>query len=165
MKYKKQYREKRAPVRHSKIHPYKSTLEYKVAKEALQEYEYEPKGSDVTYTIPHTYNPDFVHPKQPDLLMEIKGWFIKGHSDCQKYLSIIRDNPDKELIFIFSDPDKKCYAQCKTRKDGSIMTLAEWCRKNLILYFKVEDIPRDLAKGRWNLQDARDYKRVLYGLS
>ena len=162
MRYKKQYREKRKPKSTSKIHPYKSTLEYKVATEYLPEYDYEPEGCKVSYTIPHEYCPDMVHKKSPDILIEIKGYLIKGYSDIQKYLSIIRDNPDKELIFIFSDPDKRAYPQCRQRKDGTVMSLAEWCRRNDILYFPMDSIPRDLQKGRWSVEDARDYKRKLY---
>ena len=146
-----------------KIYPYKSTLEYKVAKEYLTNYLYEPKESIVTYQVPHEYNPDFVHPNQPDILIECKGFFIKGFSDAQKYLAVIRDNPDKELVFVFSDPNKKAYAQCRSRKDGSFMTLAEWCEKNYIIYFTPETLPRDLIKGRWNLDDLRRYKDKFFG--
>lgn len=163
MRYKrKQYREKRKPQQKSKDYPYKSSLELKVAKEYLEGYEYEPKGSHVHYTVPHIYNPDFVHPKQPDILLEIKGYFIKGSSDCAKYLSIIRDNPDKELIFIFSDPNKKAYSGCRPRRDGTTLSLGEWCRKHNVLYFAVDDMPRDLIKGRWSVADAREYKEINY---
>ena len=163
MKYRKQYREKHKPMARSRIHPYKSTLEYKVATEYLEGYLYEPKGSEVTYTVPHIYNPDFIHPKQPDVLIEVKGYFIKGHSDCQKYISVARDNPEKELVFIFSDPSKRAYGQCRVRKDGSFMSLAEWCMKANLLYFSMDQIPRDLLKGRMSVQDLRDYKKELYG--
>lgn len=161
------YRKKRAycskediEVRKSSI--YKSTLENKVAKDYLQSCIYEPKGSQVSYTVPHVYNPDFVHPNQPDILLEVKGYMIKGSADCQKYLAIIRDNPDKELVFIFSDPSKRAYAGCRIRKDGSYLSLGEWCFKNKILFFKVEEIPSAISNGEWSLEDVREYKRGLY---
>lgn len=161
MRYKKQYREKRVAPTRSRIYPYKSTLEYKLATEYLEGWEYEPSSAKVNYSVPHVYNPDFIHPKQPDILLEIKGYLIKGSSDCQKYLSIIRDNPDKELVFIFSDPTKRAYPQCSVRKDGSVMSLAEWCQKNDILYFQMDEIPRDFIKGRWTVEDCRKYKQTM----
>lgn len=148
-----------------KINPFKSTLEHKIATRVLTEYLYEPKGSGIEYTVPHVYNPDFIHPQQPDIIIEVKGYFIKGHSDCQKYIAVARDNPDKELVFIFSDPDKKAYGQCRERKDGTFMTLAEWSRKNNFLYFHADKVPRDLCKGRWNIDQVREYKNKFYGRS
>lgn len=145
-----------------KMSPYKSTLEHKIATEFLSEYLYEPKGCEVGYIVPHKYIPDFIHPNQPEVLIECKGWFIKGSADCQKYISIARDNPDKELVFIFSDPLKRAYSQCRTRKDGTYMTLAEWCIKNNFMYYKADKIPRDLAKGRWSVEDIRRIKQSFY---
>lgn len=142
---------------------FKSGLERKLAVTVFSEMDYEPKGSGVPYTVDHVYNPDFIHPKQPDILAECKGYFIKGSSDCQKYLSIIRDNPDKELVFIFSDPSKKCYSGCQPRKDGSYLSLGEWCRSHNILYFTIDQIPRDFIKGRWTVDDCRKYKETLQG--
>ena len=150
-------------IRKAKGNPYKSTLELKVARECLQEYLYEPVGSCVSYTIPHTYHPDFVHPKQPNVLLECKGWFIKGSADAAKYVAIARDNPDKELVFIFSDPSKKAYAGVKMRKDGTYLSLAEWCFKSDLLYVTQDTIPREMLEGLWGVEDVRKYKRELYG--
>ena len=155
MRYKLGYKK-------TKIHPYKSTLEYKLAKE-LSGYTYEPPEIKVAYSVHHSYVPDFVHPDSTDILLEAKGYFIKGHSDCQKYLAVVRDNPDKELIFIFSDPNKKAYPQCRVRKDGTFLTLGDWCRQNNILCFKVGEIPEDLIRGAWGVEDARRFKEGLYG--
>jgi len=146
-----------------RIAPYKSTLEYKVAKEILTEYEYEPIGTRVAYSIPHEYVPDFIHRNQPDILIEVKGYMVKGHSDCQKYISVQRDNPNKELIFIFSDPYKRAYPQCRVRKDGSVLTLAEWCKGNNFLFFKTDSVPVELCQGLWGVSEVREYKRRLYG--
>jgi len=149
-------------IRKSSI--YKSTLETKVARDYLQNCLYEPKESRVKYTVPHEYRPDFVHPNQLDILLEVKGYLIKGSADAQKYLAIIRDNPDKELVFIFSDPNKRAYPGCKMRKDGTYLSLGEWCFKHKILYFKVEDIPTELRNGEWSIEDVRRYKAEVYGL-
>lgn len=146
------------------IHPYKSTLEVVVAK-VLEEFKYEPKEAIVNYTVLHKYIPDFVHPNQKDVLLEVKGFMIKGFADVQKYLAIIRDNPDKELIFIFSDPNKRAYTQCRQRKDGSYMTLAEWCEKSDILFLTPSTVPRQILRGEWDVGAVREYKNKFYGRS
>ena len=163
------YRKKRAycskedlEVRKGSI--YKSTLEAKVAKECLQECLYEPVGSRIKYTVPHEYRPDFIHPNQPDILLEVKGYMIKGSVDCLKYVSIARDNPDKELIFIFSDPNKRAYPGVRMRKDGTYLSLGEWAQKNLLLYFSTDSIPEEIRRGEWSLEDVRRYKAEVYGL-
>ena len=148
-------------MKRKNIAPYKSTLEYKLAK-LIPQCEYEPKGSKVPYSIHHEYVPDFIHPNQPDVLLEAKGYFINGYKDCQKYLAVQECNPNKELIFIFSDPFKRAYPQCRVRKDGSVLSLAEWCVGNNFLYFKVEKIPTEIINGMWNVDAVRDYKRRLY---
>lgn len=140
---------------------FKSSLERKVSK-ILKTYDYEPKDSSVSYQIPHKYYPDFVHSNNPAILIEVKGYFINGSSDSQKYLSVIRDNPDKELVFIFSDPSKKAYPQCRKRKDGTYLSLGEWCYKNNVLYFTPESLPIELIEGTLSLEELRSLKRALY---
>lgn len=149
------------PVK-NKNYPYKSSLELKAARSCLSDYDYEPSASKVAYQVAHVYNPDFVHRNCPEILIEVKGYFIKGNADCQKYLAVVRDNPDKELIFVFSDLSKKAYAQCRPRADGSVMSLGEWARRNNILAFEPETVPESLSKGLWGVEDAREYKKNLY---
>lgn len=124
---------------------------------------YEPPGSTVTYSVPHTYHPDFVHPQQPDILVEVKGWFIKGSSDAQKYIAIARDNPNKEIVFIFSNPEKKAYAGLRPRADGTVMTLREWAFRNRFLHYTVDNFPQALYRGAWSIEDIRAYKREIFG--
>ena len=140
---------------------FKSSLERKLSK-ILKNYTYEPTDSAVSYSIPHKYYPDFVSLSNPCILIEVKGYFINGSADAQKYLSVIRDNPDKELIFIFSDPSKKAYPQCRKRKDGSYLSLGEWCYKNNVLYFTPESLPTELIEGTLSLEELRSLKRTLY---
>ena len=142
---------------------FKSTLERSLKESVLVEYEYEPAGSKVTYSIPHTYNPDFVHPNSPNILIEVKGYFIKGQQDTAKYLSIIRDNPNKELVFLFSNPDKKAYSGLRPRADGTYMSLAEWCYKCRVLFFTEKTFPTELVTGDWSLEQLREYKKQIYG--
>lgn len=149
----------------NKNYPYKSSLELKAARSCLSDYDYEPSASKVAYQVAHVYNPDFVHRNCPDVLIEVKGIFIKGSSEAQKYISVIRDNPDKELVFVFSDPNKRAYAQCRQRKDGTYLTLGEWCKNHCILYFHIDDVPEAFSKGLLTVSDVREYKKGVYGLS
>jgi len=145
-------------VTKDKGNPYKSSLELKAARGVLAGFMYEPTSAKIQYQVPHVYNPDFVHPLQPDIIIEVKGYFIKGSSDCQKYLSIVRDNPTKELVFFFSDPNKKAYPGCRVRKDGTTLSLGEWCWKNDILFFTEDDFPEEIRTGQWNVEQVRRFK-------
>ena len=125
--------------------PYRSGLEKRVAV-LLHTYHYEPKSGKVEYMVPHRYTPDFVHPDNPDILIEVKGYF-RTSSESRKYICVKRDNPHKELIFLFQDPYKRATPNCRPRKDGSVMTLAEWANKYGFLFYSVLDIPAELARG------------------
>lgn len=130
----------------SKIYPYRSKLEKRLAELYLGDYQYEPKSSIVDYTVPHKYTPDFVHKKYPNVYLEVKGYF-KTSSECSKYVAVSRDNPSVELIFILDNPYKKAYPTCRKRKDGSILTIAEWCEKHKFLYYSTSDIPKAIING------------------
>lgn len=127
--------------------PYRSGLEKRLATGPLVQFDYEPKSAVVEYSVPHKYNPDFVHKDCPNVILEVKGYF-KTSTEASKYVSVARDNPDKELIFILSDPYKKAYPTCAERKDGSYQTLAEWCKRHKFLYYKADDIPKEIKLGR-----------------
>lgn len=142
---------------------FKSTLERSLSSSCLQNYIYEPPGSGVQYSVPHTYHPDFIHPNHPDILIEVKGYMVKGFSDCSKYIAVAKDNPDKELVFLFSDPGKKAYPGCRKRADGTYMSLGEWCYRNKLLYFSPHDFPSGLFDGSWGLKELREHKRSIYG--
>lgn len=141
---------------------YKSKLEESLATSELKEYDYEPVGSGVDYQILRIYFPDFIHPDQPNVLVEAKGYFRDGFADCKKYLSVIRDNKEKELVFIFPNPEKKAYGQCKKRADGTYLSLGEWCKSHNILYFKVGDVPIGLSRGELSVDDLRAFKETLF---
>jgi hypothetical protein len=141
---------------------FKSGLERSLSSSCLAEYTYEPAGSNVTYSVPHTYHPDFIHPNSPCILIEAKAYFIKGFDDCSKFKAIARDNPDKELVFLFSDPSKKAYPGVRKRADGTYMSLGEWCFQNKILYFSPDTFPQELISGSWSLEDIRAYKKSIY---
>lgn len=126
--------------------PYRSALEKRIAKALGDEYKYEDRGAKVNYVIPHVYNPDFVHPDAPNVLIEVKGYF-RDSKEAKKYVHIKKDNPDKELIFIFYNVDKKCHGNCRPRKDGSVLTIREWLEKHKFLYYLERDLPPEIVFG------------------
>lgn len=83
--------------------------------------EFEPKWGKITYTVPekkHTYTPDFILPN--GIIIETKGWFKPA--DRQKHLDIRRSNPQKDIRFVFQNPNSKINKRSKT-------TYAMWCDK------------------------------------
>lgn len=107
---------------------YRSGLEKTFAKEAPRGlFAYEPER--IPYVVHRFYLPDFVHTPS-GIMIECKGFFRVG--DTQKYKAI-RDTIDQELVFVFSDPNKKL-------RKGSKMTLGQWCEKEGLAYFTVNQM-------------------------
>tara|TARA_R100001460_G_scaffold7778_2_gene19514 strand:+ start:6039 stop:6470 length:432 start_codon:yes stop_codon:yes gene_type:complete len=79
------------------------------------------------YTVHRKYVPDFV---KENILIECKGFFRAG--DTLKYKSVKESYPDKELIFILSDPFKKV-------RKGSKLNMGQWCFKENFAFFTVKD--------------------------
>ena len=143
---RRNYRAK-GPRKKSKFHPYKSALEKKVAGRLGKEYEYEPTESKVKYSVPHVYSPDFVNPSMPSVIFEVKGYF-RTSAEASKYVHIKANNPEVELVFIFSNVMKKAYPGCRPRKDGTVLTLAEWAKKNEFLYYQEAGLPDAILEGK-----------------
>jgi hypothetical protein len=127
--------------------PYKSALEKRVAGSLSKGYTYEPKSSKLKYMIPHTYTPDFVNPDTPNIYLEVKGYF-RTSAEASKYVHIALNNPDVEIIFIFHNANKKAHPNCRPRKDGSILTLHEWCNNKGFLYYLEKELPPEIVKGK-----------------
>ena len=127
-------------VRRTKRHkaPYKSGLEMDLHMGDLTHCQYEP--IQVPYTVVGMYTPDFVPEDQPDVWLEAKGRF-RDYAEAKKYLAIQKIYPEKRLIFIFQNPNRKAYAQCKKRKDGTYMSLAEWAELNGFEWYSLTNIP------------------------
>jgi len=130
--------------------PFRSAFEKRVSKKLDDTYVYEPKGITMHYTIAHRYNPDFVHPSCPEILLEVKGYF-RDASEARKYVSVKKDNPGIELIFIFNNPDKKAHPNCRPRNDGTVMTLHEWCMKEGFLYYHERELPAEIIDGKYDM--------------
>lgn len=97
---------------------YRSGLEKDVASQLPEEWEYEALKMD--YIVEHTYTPDFVH-RSKRVMVEVKGFFRQG--DRQKYKSVQKCRPDWELVFLFSDPNKRV-------QKNSRQTYRQWCERN-----------------------------------
>ena len=112
---------------------FRSKLEERVAT-LLQElgvsYEYEP--TKVSYTIEHTYTPDFLLPNYTYL--ETKGYW--DAADRRKVLAVKRDNPEIDLRMVFQSPYNTISKSSKT-------TYAKWCERHDIPWCAFHTIPID----------------------
>ena len=71
----------------------------------------------------HKYHPDFELPN--GVIIEAKGWFKTA--DRTKHLAIKYQHPDKDIRFVFSNPNTKIGKQSKT-------TYAMWCERHGFKY-------------------------------
>lgn len=117
-----------AHVRGKRGTKYRSKLEARVAKR-LQNmklpFEYEP--FKMTYTKEYTL--DFL---VNDIILEVKG--VLRPEDRSKMIQVKRDNPDKDIRFIFQVPHRKMI--------HSKMTHAEWADKNGFLWYGENDFKK-----------------------
>ena len=112
---------------------FRSKLEERVATLLEQlgiSYEYETEK--LSYTIEHTYTPDFVLPNY--IYLETKGYW--DAADRRKVLAVKRDNPDVDLRMVFQSPYNTISKKSKT-------TYAKWCEKHEIPWTSYQEIPLD----------------------
>jgi len=120
-------------LKNKKPPKFRSKLEENVASLLEQlgvSYEYETEK--LSYTIEHTYTPDFVLPNY--IYLETKGYW--DAADRRKVLAVKRDNPDIDLRMVFQSPYNTISKRSKT-------TYAKWCEKHDILWTSYHDIPLD----------------------
>ena len=120
-----------AKLKESKNIKFRSKLEENVASllEGLGvSYEYE--SEKLSYTIEHTYTPDFVLPNY--VYLETKGYW--DPADRRKVLAVKRDNPDVDLRMVFQSPYNTISKKSKT-------TYAKWCDKHGIPWSAYHEIP------------------------
>lgn len=114
--------------------PYDSLLEKRLHETHLQGANHHPEP--IPYTWEHTYEPDFV---LGNILVECKGYF-QDRADCTKYIWVKRAlPPEKELVFVFEDPNKPIHFQAK-RTNGSRMRHFEWAEKHGFRWFSEQTI-------------------------
>lgn len=79
------------------------------------------------YRVEHRYTPDF---KVTDkIFVETKGLF--SSSERTKTLEVMKQN-DVQIVFVFMNPSL-------TLRKGSKTTYANWCKKNDVLWFTLDD--------------------------
>tara|TARA_B100001093_G_scaffold520289_1_gene614316 strand:- start:18326 stop:18706 length:381 start_codon:yes stop_codon:yes gene_type:complete len=110
------------------INKFRSGLEEAVQLKLNKQFKYEPYK--IPYIISKNYLPDFVHEKKR-ILVEVKGFFRVG--DTKKYTSIRDSCPDWELVFIFSNPNKKV-------RKGSKICMGKWCDKERFKYYTIDTV-------------------------
>jgi hypothetical protein len=109
---------------------YRSKLEKKLGEGKLKHLQYEPFR--LAYTQEKEYLPDFVN-QSKNILFEAKGIF-RDAAEARKYVDIQASNPEWEIIFIFSDPDKPLIWSRKRVTDGKRMTHGDWAAKHGFKY-------------------------------
>ena len=135
------------PRKKPRFHPYRSALEKRMAALLSDEYTYEPKWGKLSYQVPHVYNPDFIHDGADFIIIEVKGFF-RTSAEAAKYVHVKAANKDKEIIFLFFNANKKCHPNCRPRKDGTVMSIWEWCIKHEFLFYEEKAIPQTLLDGK-----------------
>lgn len=110
--------------------PYDSLFEKNLHETTLSECEFHNKENKIEYTVPHTYEPDFVwRADGKTYLIETKGRF-RDSAEARKYL-FIREvlNEEVELVFVWEKAGT-AFPFSKRRKDGTRATQDEWATKN-----------------------------------
>ena len=104
---------------------YRNNFESDVGEE-LVDWSYEPY--QIPYVTKRKYTPDFT---KGNILVECKGYFRVG--DTQKYKAIRDSLYTQELVFVFTNSNKKV-------RKGSKLTMGEWCDKEGFKWFKKETL-------------------------
>lgn len=111
--------------------PFRSKLEARVAADLGRQWEYEKKEEMVSYQLTFDYLPDFSMESKLGYtyLVEVKGYFRPG--DIKKYAGVakaLREQDNKELVFVFADPFKPV-------RKGAKLTMAGWAEKHGCAWF------------------------------
>ena len=125
-----------------KVGGYDSGLEKRLHDKELNGCQYHSLKLD--YIIPHTYEVDFIHPEDPNTLIEVKGRF-ETSAEASKYVHIQKCNPDYKIVFLFENHKLPIPGRTK-RKDGTIQSHGEWATKNGFEWWSVDNIPERYSK-------------------
>jgi hypothetical protein len=101
---------------------FRSKLEERLGKGKLRNMAHEP--FKLAYTQTKYYLPDFVNTDK-HILFEVKGYF-RTSTECRKYIDVKLANPEWDIVFVFSDPNKPLPWAKKRSSDGLRMTHGEW---------------------------------------
>jgi hypothetical protein len=110
---------------------YRNKFEAQIAEVLGDLCSYESK--QIPYIVNRIYIPDFIGMRGKfEILVEAKGYFRVG--DIQKYKAIRDSLPKKkQLVFLLYNPYKKV-------RKGSKMNMAEWCDKENMKWYTLENI-------------------------
>ena len=104
---------------------YRNNFESDIGEE-LVDWSYEPY--QIPYVTKRKYTPDFT---KGNILVECKGYFRVG--DTQKYKAIRDSLYTQELVFVFTNSNKKV-------RKGSKLTMGDWCDKEGFKWFTKETL-------------------------
>lgn len=110
---------------------YDSMLEKTLHETKLSECRFHCKEDKVSYSVPHTYEPDFVWEHNGmTYLIETKGRFTDP-AEARKYLFIREalDETKYELVFVFQKKGTR-FPYARKRLNGTYMSQEEWSDKN-----------------------------------
>lgn len=138
---KRFFESKRKELRGTK---YDSLLERDLHSGILSEARFHNKEDRVSYSIPHTYEPDFVVDKAGrSFLVEVKGRFRDG-TEAAKYIHIRKVLPEtSELVFLW-DRSNVAFPFAKKRKDGTKATHESWADKHKFRHWNRETFSLDV---------------------
>jgi len=109
--------------------PFASWLEFSVQYfGGLKDLEREPVSYRIPYFVEHEYRPDNIDSLNDRIIFEIKG-AIRSLEEARKYVSISKQYK-VHFVFVLQCADIVCPWNSYVRKDGSRMTLEEWCVKS-----------------------------------
>lgn len=124
---------------------YDSLLEKRLHEGKLADCEFHNKEYLVSYTVPHTYEPDFIHHSgDKTYLIETKGRF-SDNAEARKYL-FVREALDEEkfeLVFIWQKKGTR-FPFARKRKDGTYATQEEWADKHSFRNWSQDEFELDL---------------------
>ena len=125
--------------RKEKIKGYDSVWEYILHDTLLKDWSHH--ADKVSYTISHTYEPDFTRTLQnKQILLESKGRFW-DHAEYSKYIWVKKHLPSNmELVFLFANAAAPMPG-AKVRKDGTKRTHGEWATANGFRWYTEDTLP------------------------
>lgn len=109
---------------------YDSLFEKQIHERLLPNARFHNKEDKVSYSVPHTYEPDFVLDKDGKrFYIETKGRF-RDSTEARKYLFVRENLPENsELVFVWEKGNTP-FPFSKRRKDGTRANHEEWANKN-----------------------------------
>ena len=125
--------------------PYDSLFEKTMHETKLSECRFHTKEDKVSYTVPHTYETDFIWEHNGmTYLIETKGRFTEP-AEARKYLYIREalDETKCELVLVFQKKGTR-FPYARKRVDGTYMTQEMWAEKNGFRYWIADDFELEM---------------------